>query len=64
MMAVIFAVGAFVFFLTIYGTVVAGGLRLTKDQLQTSPELRSGMAATTGGGNEELPTRKIVGSKF
>ena len=35
MILVIFGVGLFVFFLTVYGTVVAGGLLLTKEQLET-----------------------------
>ena len=34
---VVFGVGLFVFFLTVYGTVVAGGLMLTKEQIDASP---------------------------
>ena len=41
MILVIFGVGVLVFFLTVYGTVVAGGMKLTKQQLESSPELRS-----------------------
>ncbi|MGK0274766.1 MAG: hypothetical protein ACI9N0_001147 [Ilumatobacter sp.] len=35
MTAVVFVVGVVVFFLTVYGTVVAGGLKLTKQQSAT-----------------------------
>ncbi|MDX2378863.1 MAG: hypothetical protein QNM02_03795 [Acidimicrobiia bacterium] len=35
----VFGVGLFVFFLTVYGTVVAGGLMLTKEQIETTREL-------------------------
>jgi hypothetical protein len=41
MIYVIFSVGLFVFFLTVYGTVVAGGLMLTKEQIETTPDLAS-----------------------
>jgi len=36
--AVVFIVGVFVFFLTVYGVVVAGGLQLTKAQ-SVAPDL-------------------------
>lgn len=35
----IFAVGVLVFLITVYGTVVAGGLVLTDRQLDEQPEL-------------------------
>jgi hypothetical protein len=38
MILVVFGVGVFVFFLTVYGTVVAGGLMLTKEQIDTTGE--------------------------
>ncbi len=39
MILVVFGVGLFVFFLTVYGTVVAGGLVLTKKQIETTRDL-------------------------
>jgi hypothetical protein len=35
----IFIVGVFVFLITVYGTVVTGGLLLTERQLDEQPEL-------------------------
>lgn len=46
MTLVIFGVGLGVFFLTIFGTVMAGGVRLTKNQLTASPELDPDLAET------------------
>ncbi len=37
--AVIFAVGILVFLITVYGTVVTGGLMLTNRQLDQQPEI-------------------------
>ena len=39
MTIVIFGIGVLVFFLTVYGTVIAGGLHLTREQMKTSPDL-------------------------
>ena len=39
MTVVIFAFGIFVFLITVYGSVVAGGLLLTGRQLDEQPEL-------------------------
>ena len=39
MILAIFAVGVLVFLITVYGTVVAGGLALTDRQLGDQPEL-------------------------
>jgi hypothetical protein len=36
---VIFGIGLLVFFVTVYGTVVAGGVRLTRRQLTDDPSL-------------------------
>ena len=35
---VVFAIGAAVWALTVWGTVMAGGLKLTKVQIQQTPE--------------------------
>jgi hypothetical protein len=42
MSTAIFVIGVFVFLVTVYGTVVAGGLMLTGRQLDAQPELVSG----------------------
>ena len=36
----IFAIGAIVFAITVYGTVMAGGLALTRHQVRNNPVLR------------------------
>lgn len=37
---VLFAIGSVVFALTVYGSVVAGGLKLTKDSIQENDQYR------------------------
>jgi hypothetical protein len=37
---VIFIIGAVIFAITIYGAVIAGGLALTRRELQGDPDLR------------------------
>ena len=64
MSLVIFGVGVLVFFLTIYGTVIAGGLRLTKQQLEASPELAPDLTTGPGDSKDGLTTRDIVQSSF
>ncbi len=39
MSVAIFVIGVLVFLVTVYGTVVAGGLLLTSRQLEVQPEL-------------------------
>jgi hypothetical protein len=39
MITVVFAFGVFVFALTVYGTVMAGGLAMTKRQIEEDPIL-------------------------
>jgi hypothetical protein len=60
----IFGVGVLVFFLTVYGTVVAGGLRLTRQQLEASPELAPNLATKPGDSDDGLATRDIVRADF
>jgi hypothetical protein len=60
----IFGVGVLVFFLTIYGTVVAGGLRLTRQQLEASPDLAPDLAAGPADSEDGLTTRDIVRADF
>jgi hypothetical protein len=66
MSLVIFGFGVLVFFLTIYGTVVAGGLQLTKQQLKTSPELAPHLAVSVEAQDPEegLLTSDVVRADF
>ena len=40
MITVVFAFGVFVFALTVYGTVMAGGMAMTRRQIEEDPILR------------------------
>ncbi len=64
MSLVIFGVGVLVFFLTVYGTVVAGGVGLTKQQLETSPELAPDLTGEARDSADGLPTRDVVRADF
>jgi hypothetical protein len=64
MSVAIFAVGVLVFFLTVYGTVIAGGLHLTKQQLKTSPELAADLAAEARDPKDGLATRDVIRADF
>lgn len=44
MTIVIFGIGVLVFFTTVYGTVIAGGLQLTKQQVKGNPKLATELA--------------------
>ena len=63
MSLVIFGVGVFVFFLTVYGTVVAGGLQLTKKQIE-SPELAPNLNTKPDDPDDGLTTSDIVRADF
>ena len=60
----IFGFGVLVFFLTVYGTVVAGGLHLTKNQIESSPDLSPDRTADRGNADDALKTRDIVRADF
>ena len=64
MTAVIFGIGVLVFFLTVYGTIIAGGLQLTKEQIKTSPELIPNRVGNSGDPEGDLPTRDVMRSDF
>lgn len=64
MSIVVFGVGVVVFFLTVYGTVVAGGLQLTKVQLDTSPALAPDLATGRGDSKNALTTLDVIESEF
>ncbi len=64
MTLIIFGVGVLVFFLTVYGTVMAGGLRLTKEQLEASPELAPVLVAESKGSTGKVRARDVIDSDF
>jgi hypothetical protein len=64
MTVVIFGVGVLVFFLTVYGTVIAGGLQLTKQQMETSPELIAKKAGNPEDPEGKMPTRDIIRADY
>ncbi len=64
MSLVIFSVGVLVFFLTVYGTVVAGGLQLTKKQIATSPELSNSLDTKPEDPGDGPTTSDIVRGDF
>lgn len=64
MTLLVFGVGVLVFFFTVYGTVVAGGVRLTKQQLETEPGLAPDVTRETRDSNGGLATGDVVRSDF
>ncbi|MFT4774691.1 MAG: hypothetical protein ACI83Y_001523 [Candidatus Azotimanducaceae bacterium] len=64
MTIVIFGVGVLVFFLTVYGTVIAGGLQLTREQMKSSPELTAKIASDPKNPEGEVPTRDIIRADY
>ncbi|MGK0276296.1 MAG: hypothetical protein ACI9N0_002687 [Ilumatobacter sp.] len=64
MTGVIFGVGVLVFFLTVYGTVIAGGLQLTKQQIETSPELNLKNVGDSKSTEGESPTSDIIRADY
>jgi len=64
MSLIIFSVGVLIFFLTVYGTVVAGGLQLTKNQIETSPDLSPDLTPERGHADDALTTRDVVRADF
>jgi hypothetical protein len=58
----IFAVGVFVFLVTVYGTVVSGGLMLTDRQLGDQPDLAPDYPE--GGDDAESRLRRLVETTY
>ncbi len=63
MTLVIFGVGLFIFFLTVFGTVMAGGLFLTREQLETSPEFGPERGPGPGDG-PKMSAGDVISSEF
>jgi hypothetical protein len=62
MILVVFGVGVFVFFLTVYGTVVAGGLMLTREQMNTTRELAPDVSG--GGSDTDVSISDVIRSEL
>lgn len=60
----IFAVGVLVFLITVYGTVVAGGLLLTERQLDQQPELEPELPAVSDDDNTTDRARRLITADF
>ncbi len=60
----IFAVGIIVFLITVYGTVVAGGLLLTGRQLDDQPELSPDSFEFDELDDTTARTRAIIAADF
>lgn len=58
----IFAVGVFVFLVTVYGTVVSGGLMLTDRQLDDQPALAPDYPEPDGGDDNRI--RRLVETTY
>lgn len=65
MSLLIFAFGVLVFLITVYGTVVVGGLLLTDRQLDDRPELVPDQPRPLDDGDSRLDrARALIRSKF
>lgn len=64
MTLVIFGVGVFIFFISVYGTVVAGGLRLTARQLEEQPELAASAGLVGKQADQHLSMSDITPKDF
>ena len=58
----IFAFGVFVFLITVYGTVVSGGLMLTDRQLDDQPDLAPDYPESDG--DEAHRVRRLVETTY
>lgn len=64
MSLVIFGVGVLIFFISVYGTVVAGGLRLTAEQVGEQPELATDAGLATKQEKGDVSITDIANAKF
>jgi len=60
----IFIVGVFVFLITVYGTVVTGGLLLTERQLDEQPELQPDEPAPSDDASTTDRARRVISAEF
>jgi hypothetical protein len=64
MSTAIFVVGVLVFLVTVYGTVVAGGLLLTGSQLDGQPEFVPGPDGIADDEGAVGRARRVIGSDY
>jgi hypothetical protein len=64
MSTAIFVVGVFVFLVTVYGTVVAGGLLLTGSQLDGQPEFVPGPDGIDDDEGSIDRARRVIASDY
>lgn len=57
----IFVVGVFVFLITVYGTIVSGGLLLTDRQLEDQPDLAPDYVDPDG---DDPKVRRLVDANY
>ena len=60
----IFAIGVLVFLITVYGTVVAGGLLLTERQLDQQPELEPELPVLSDDDTTTDRARRLISADF
>jgi hypothetical protein len=60
----IFIVGVFVFLITVYGTVVTGGLLLTERQLDEQPEFEPDAPTHSDGESTADRARRVITAEF
>ncbi len=60
----IFIVGVFVFLITVYGTVVTGGLLLTERQLDQQPELEPDVPTSSDDDSTTDRARRVIAAEF
>jgi hypothetical protein len=60
----IFIVGVLVFLITVYGTVVTGGLLLTERQLDEQPELEPDPSAAADAESATERARRVISAEF
>jgi len=60
----IFIVGVFVFLITVYGTVVTGGLLLTERQLDEQPELQPDEPTPSDDASTTDRARRVIAAEF
>ncbi len=64
MSVAIFVIGVLVFLITVYGTVMVGGLLLTESQLDQHPELEPNAPEQSDDGTNADRARRVISAQF
>lgn len=64
MSVAIFVIGVLVFLITVYGTVMVGGLLLTESQLDQHPELEPNAPEPSDDGTNADRARRVISAEF